>query len=212
MRAKWHLVAITAVVGIGLGFIAILLLARSAQAHCDTMDGPVVKDAKRALSKRDVTPVLKWIQPRYEKEVKAAFAKALTARGKDPKASARSDLRFFETLVRLHRAGEGEPFAGLKPAGQVEPIVAASDQALDRDSVDRLVKLVTDDVAAGIRRRFARASVTRKRADNSVLEGREYVEAYVEYVHYVERLHRAATAKGGHHGEGAEPRAESHRQ
>lgn len=33
-----------------------------ALAHCDTLEGPVIKDAKSALEKKDVTPVLKWVK------------------------------------------------------------------------------------------------------------------------------------------------------
>jgi hypothetical protein len=43
-----------------------------------------------------------------------------------------------------------------------------------------------------------------KHADESIEAGREYVEAYVVFTHYVERLYNDATAKVEHHGnEGA---------
>jgi hypothetical protein len=210
MIAKWRLICLAVMTGIALGITGILLLARSAQAHCDTLNGPVVKDAQRALAKGDVTPVLKWVKPKYEAEVRAVFSKTLSARANDPKAASKNDLKLFETVVRLHRAGEGEPFTGLKPPDQVEPIIAAADQALDRGAADKLVKMVTDDIAAGIRKRFAVAAAARKRADVSVPEGRKYVEAYVAYVHYVERLHDTATAKGGLLDEAARAGSVSH--
>jgi len=107
------------------------------------------------------------------------------------------------TLVKIHRTGEGAPFSGLKPAGAVEPAVAEADKALASGSSDVLVKLVTDDIAAGIKARFEHAADTYKHKDESVALGREFVEAYVAYTHYVERLHQDATGKDAHgaHGE-----------
>lgn len=182
-------------------------MPRMAQAHCDTMDGPVVQAAKVALENKDVTPVLKWVKPEGEVELRAAFAKTLAVRTKGAAAKELADQFFFETLVRIHRASEGEPFTGLKPAGAgIEPAVRAADEALERGSVDKLAKQVTDEAAAGIRKRFAAASEKRKHADQSVAAGREYVAAYVEYVHFVEQLHETATASA-HHEESAESTA-----
>jgi len=165
-------------------------------AHCDTLDGPVVQDARKALDNKDVTPVLKWVQQKDEKAVKAAFTKALNARGK--KNAEAAENHFFSTLVKIHRAGEGEPFTGLKPAGEVEPAVAEADKALASGSVDALVKLVTDDVAAGIKKHFEHAAETYKHKDESVEQGREFVEAYVTFTHYAERIHMDAIGKGTH--------------
>jgi len=180
---------------------------QAAQAHCDTWDGPVVKAAKVALEKKDVTPVLKWVKKDDEAVVRRAFNKALAVRIKGDDAKELADQFFFETVVRVHRAGEGEPFTGLKPAGTViEPTVLAADEALERGSVDKLVKQVTDEAAASIRKLFAKASEKRKLADQNVGAGREYVAAYVEYVHFVERLNETATTSR-HHEELAEPTA-----
>jgi len=179
--------------------LAALLLASSggtASAHCDTLDGPVIQDARKALESRDVTPVLKWVREKDEKAVRSVFQQALKT--KQPAA----ERKFFETLVKVHRAGEGAPYTGLKPAGAVEPAVAAADKALATDSADELVKLLTDDIATGIRKRFEHAAATYKHKDESVAQGREFVEAYVEYTHYVERLHQMAT--GHPHGDHAE--------
>jgi hypothetical protein len=175
-----------------------------ALAHCDTMAGPVIQDARRALEKRDVTPVLKWVREKDEKVVKTSFARALAARGK--KSGEKAEQEFFATLVRIHRAGEGEPFTGLKPAGAVEPAVAAADKSLAEGSADGLMKLVTDAVSKGIRERYELAAETARHKDESVAAGRAYVKAYVEFTHYVERLHEdaAASAEGHHIHHGAE--------
>jgi hypothetical protein len=178
----------------------LIFTPRMAQAHCDTMDGPVVQAAKVALEKKDVTPVLRWVKKDGEAEVKAAFAKTLVVRTKGAEARELADQFFFETLVRVHRAGEGEPFTGLKPAGtEINPAVVEADKALETGSADKVVKLVTDDAAAGIRQRFAEAREKKKHADESVEAGREFVAAYVEYVHYVEGLHETAQGAGAQH-------------
>jgi len=186
-------------------FLAALAVMPSLSfAHCDTMDGPVVHAAQTALSRGDVTPVLKWIKPDDEAEVKRVFNLTLTVRAKGEEARQLADQYFFETLVRLHRAGEGAPYEGLKPSGEQEPIIVAADKALETGSADVLTRQVTDAVRAGITERFARALEARKTADQSVAAGREFVEAYVNYVHFVEHVFQTATASGEHEGHQAE--------
>lgn len=186
----------------GIAAVIALSLAvpQFASAHCDTLDGPVIKDAQAALEKGDVTPVLKWVRKKDEAQIQKAFKQAVAAAKKGAKAREAGEHRFFETLVKVHRAGEGAPFSGLKPAGAVEPAVAEADRTLASGSADALVKLVTEDVAAGIRKRFEHAAETYRHKDESVAQGREFVKAYVEFTHYVERLHTDA-AGGGAHGE-----------
>jgi len=183
----------------GLG--AWLVATRAAYAHCDTLGGPVVSDAKAALEKGDVTPVLKWVKKEREEEIEAAFKKALAVRSKGPEAKELADMYFFETLVRLHRAGEGAPYTGLKPAGEVEPPVAAADKAIADGGVDDLAKEIGRAAEKGVRERFEKLVEAKKRKDESVAAGREYVEAYVIFVHYVEGLHDTIAAGGAHHGE-----------
>jgi len=179
----------------------VLLLAGSAlwpyaaQAHCDTLNGPVVAAAKEALATGDITPVLKWIKPENEAEVREVLKKALEVRGKGLEAQELADMYFFETLVRIHRAGEGAPYTGLN-AGEIEPPVAAADKALETGKVEELVKLVTEKVANSIRDRFKDTLEKKKRANESVNAGREFVEAYVPFTHYVERIY--VTAEGAH--------------
>ena len=163
-------------------------------AHCDSLAGPVVKDAQKALAAGDVTPVLKWVRPADEAEVRAAFAKARNVRGGGSDAGELADHYFFETLVRLHRAGEGAPFTGLKPADAIEPDIAAADRALESGDVERLSAEQGHRLEQAIRNHHAAARLARAHADESVELGRKYVAAYVEYVHLVERA--AALASG----------------
>jgi len=169
------------------------------------MDGPVVRTAQAALSKGDVTPVLKWVKPEHEADVRDAFKKTLAVRALGPEAKDLADRYFFETLVRLHREGEGAPYAGLKPAGQVEPVIAASDKALETGSVEGLTQEIVKLVSDGIRRRFAETMEKKRHADENVAAGREFVSAYVEFTHYVERLHADALGSAGPHVESEKP-------
>lgn len=179
--------------------LLLILTSLPALAHCDTLDGPVVSAAKKALEKGDVTPVLKWVRQAEEPQVKEAFKKTLAVRAKGPEARELADQYFFETLVRLHRAGEGAPYTGLKTE-PVEPAVAAADQALASGKVDHLVNEISEAVAKGIRQRFAQTHEAKGHAEESVAAGRKFVAAYVEFTHYVEKLHMMA-AGGGHHAE-----------
>jgi len=184
---------------VGLAFVSPDVLA-----HCDTMNGPVVMDAKKALEKGDITPVLKWVQRDAEPEIKAAFEKAVAVRSKGAEEQAVADAYLFETLVRVHRAGEGAPYEGIKPEGTpIEPGIAAAEEALASGSADALVKEMTDLMADGIEDRFKHVKEAATHKDNSVEAGRVYVEAYVTFMHYVERLHQDASGPL-HHG------AESH--
>lgn len=165
-------------------------------AHCDTVDGPVVQDARKALAARDVTPVLKWVQEKDEKNIRTAFHKALAAQGKEQQQA--EEKKFFESLVRIHRAGEGAPFTGLKPAGQVEPVISLADKALADGSPDALIGMVADTARKGIGQRYERVAEAFKHKDESVQKGREYVAAYVEYTHYLERLQNSAEGHTAH--------------
>lgn len=177
-------------------FVCICLAGTaSGFAHCDTLDGPVVKSAQAALENGDVTPVLKWIKPEHEQEVRVAFQETLAKRTQDKSA----DMRFFEVLVRIHRMGEGEEFMGLKPSGAQELPIVETDKALASGSVEKVVQMVTHEASAGIRSRFARVMEKKQHVNGSVAEGREYVEAYVELMHYVEGLYTSAEGHGRGH-------------
>src|SRR5512147_306426 len=163
---------------LALAALSLTLVPRTALAHCDTLDGPVVKDARVALDAKDVTPVLKWVSPAKEGAIREAFQHALGVRALGPEARALADRFFFETLVRVHREGEGAPYTGLKPAGTaVDPGIAASDTALETGSADVLVKLLAAEVDKGLRHRFTEAAEARRHAAESVEKGREFVAA-----------------------------------
>lgn len=186
--------------------IGFSLMPCVALAHCDSLDGPVVQDARVALAKGDPTLVLKWVRKEDEGQVREAFREAIAVRAKGDEARALADRHFFETLVRIHRAGEGEGFTGLKLAGSVDPGIAAADKALLSGSGKELAQHMSAAISDGIKKRLALALERKKHAAESVEAGREYVEAYVDYIHFVEGINRLASHGASHkHPEGPVP-------
>lgn len=173
-----------------LAVAALSLAPARVGAHCDSLEGPVVQDARVALEKGDPTPVLKWVNKEREDEIRNAFKQTIAVRAKGDDAKALADRYFFETLVRIHRAGEGEAFTGLKPASDVDPGIAAADKALRSGSAKELAKHMSAAVDEGIQKRFAIALERRKHVADNIEAGREYVEAYVDYIHFVESVNR----------------------
>ena len=173
----------------------LVLSTPNAFAHCDGIDGPVVQSAIKALETGNLNPALIWVQKSDEPEVRAAFEKTLHVRKLSAPAKELADTFFFETLVRLHRAGEGEPYTGLKPAGRdLGPALPAADRALETGSVEPLIKLLSHAVEQGIRHRFQEAAESRPASPTDVEAGRRYVRAYVSFIHYAQRLYDAATS------------------
>jgi uncharacterized protein DUF6448 len=195
--------------------IMIVCVPQALFAHCDTMDGPVVKAARAALVQGDLTPVLKWVKAEHEQEVRAAFAKTLEVRKAGSAARELADRYFFETLVRIHREGEGEPYTGLKPSGtDPGPGIAAADRALSKGSVDELLSSTTAQMTTKTRELYRQAAEKRKHAEESVQAGRDYVNAYVAFIHFMERLQEDLIEPAGHdevHGETEKDSAHPHR-
>lgn len=170
--------------------------ARAASASAaigfDAVDGPVVADARAALAAGTLDPAVKWVQKEDVNELRAVFNQVLAVRAMGPEAQALADRYFSETLVRLYCRGQGEPYAGLKPAGAGRsPAVAEAEKALNQGSDDTLIKLVTDRAAVGVRKRFKTALDKKRRAEQSPEAGREYVGAAVDFFEYVDRLQSA---------------------
>jgi hypothetical protein len=180
-----------------------ILAPTGASAHCDGLDGPVVKAAQTALQTGELAPVLIWVQPKDEAKIKRAFDETLAVRKLNPQAQAFADRYFFETLVRVHRAGENAPYTGLKPPGRdLGPAIPAADKALETGSDEALTQLLIDEVKAGLDKHFKEVTKKKGFEPNDVDAGREYVEAYVTYIHYVEGLYEAAANQpSGHYAE-----------
>ena len=172
-----------------------------ALAHCDTLDGPVVSAARQALDTGNLDLVLVWVQKDDEAELRNAFQKARNVRRAGGEAKDLADTYFFETLVRVHRAGEGAPYTGLKPAGQIEPPVAAADKAIETGKLQPLARLVTGRVERGLHHHFDAVKAKKGYNPADVEAGRAYTHAYVEFVHYAERLYDAAETATPNHAQ-----------
>ncbi len=196
--------------GRAASLVIVMLLAagglQTAGAHCDTMNGPVVTAAKTALETGDVNRVLIWVRHTDEQEVKELFAKTRAVRGLGAGAKEIADRHFFETVVRLHRAGEGMAYTGLKESGVEEPGIAAADRALEAGSDDPLIRELSDAVKRGVAEKYADVRKHKAYRTEDVEAGRGYVRSYVEFIHYVEGIHRALTAAAqeGNAGAGSE--------
>lgn len=192
-------------IALGLAGLGLLFVGTDyASAHCDGLDGPVVKAAQKALQTNNVNLILIWVQKGNEPELRAVFQQTIAVRRFSAESKAVADRYLFETLVRLHRTGEGAAYTGLKPAGRdLGPAIPAADRAIETGRTDALERLLATELRDGLRDAFAKVQATRKYDVNDVDAGREYVKAYVEYVHFVERLHEAVTSRAAGHFEEA---------
>jgi hypothetical protein len=156
-----------------------------ASAHCDTMDGPTIADAQKAIESNNVNYVLKWVTPENEKEISKIFDLTMKVRGLSSESKELSDNYFFENLVRIHRAGEGAPFTGVKPSGTViDPREEAADKSIEVGDLSLLENLVEKDKMPELKERFEKVMSLKDFDVNDVEAGREYVEAYVGFIHF----------------------------
>jgi hypothetical protein len=159
----------------------------TAHAHCDTADGPAVADGRRALEAGNINYARKWIQPDGDAELTEVFTKALAVRKLNPEAAELADRLFLETLVRLHRMGEGVGFTGIQPTGtKIEPIVAAADQAMETGDDREVVALAPADRRVELHRRFEVARGKQRFDVDDVKGARDFVVAYVSFYKYAE--------------------------
>jgi hypothetical protein len=180
--------------------ISILVLATAALfAHCGSLDGPVVQAARQAIASGDVNLVLVWVPPDQESTIRQAFLRTMSVRTLNATAQELADTWFFETVVRVHRAGEGAPYEGLKPAGTaVSGAIRAADTAIATGDVQTLEKMLTAGVQQGLRERFSRVLQSKGYRPASVDGGRKYVAAYVDFIHFAERLEESLTIDREH--------------
>lgn len=176
------ILAAAAIAAIGL----IVLWPRSASAHCDTEDGPAVADGRLALETGDPSPALAWVHAEGDAEVREVFGLAQRVRALGGEARLVADRLFLETLVRVHRAGEGAGFEGIKPAGEIDPVVAAADRSIEVGEIEPLADLVPPERLPELEARLARALALKDHDVKDVEAGRRWVAAYVSFVKYAE--------------------------
>ncbi len=126
--------------------------------HCDTLDGPVVKAAIKALDSGNVNLILPWVPKKAVTELRQAFKKTLHVRKQGKQSREVADLWFFETAVRLHREGEGKSYTGLKSAGlDWGPVVPKAEMAIEKGDARQVITLLTKTVKDELEERFQHA-------------------------------------------------------
>lgn len=161
--------------------------------HCDSLDGPVVRAAAGALERGDVELVLPFVHADGESELRSAFELTQRARSAGGDAQEVADRWFFETAVRIHRAGEGAAFTGLKPAGlDVGPIIPVAEHAIEIGDPTPLVEILVDALRGEVERRFDAMTDARATAEleGTVAAERVYVDSMLGLEVWAHRLHR----------------------
>ena len=181
--------------------LGLLVGPGTAFAHCDTLDGPVVAAARKALDSGNVNLVLVWVRKSDDAEIRKQFEKTVAVRKAGGRAKELADMYFFETLVRIHRAGEGAGYTGLKPAGRIEAPIAAADKSLATGKLQDVAQLISKRMEQGLHRNFEAMMKKKQYNPNDVAAGRAFASAYVEYTHYVERLYDAAETLAPEHAQ-----------
>lgn len=200
MKSKGIMISLKATTAVILLLMLAVLAYTPASAHCDSYDGPVIKDAAKALETNNVNLVLKWITPEQEKEIIPLFNKTYQLKKGDKEVYAIVEKNFLETLVRLHRETEGAPYTGLKPAGTTKQIIQMTDKAIETGNVEDFLVTLNKHIDNVIREKYRKVAELSKVKNNTIAEGREYVKAYVDYTHTVEALHDIMEHSGGHAG------------
>lgn len=182
-------------------FAFVVLYPQQASAHCDTMDGPTAKDGKLALESENLNYALKWIEADGAEELRKIFDQSIKVRALGPDARDLADQYFLESLVRIHRAGEGAPFEGLKPSGvPVDEKISAADKSIETGDLAPLAKLMASELVPELEKRFVKVLKLKDYDSDDVDAGRAYVQAYVSFFKFAEGEDHD---HGHHHGHGA---------
>lgn len=170
--------------------------------HCDSLDGPVVTAARQALDMADVTVVLPYVPQAGEDEVRSAYARVLPLRAVSADVRELADRWFFETVVRVHRAGEGAPYTGLKPAGlDVGPIIPLAEKAVESGDVADVYHALAADLRGQLAERMDRVTRLASRRHDGVPAARAHVQAMLGFEVYSNHLYQAIyTDPHGEHG------------
>ena len=178
-----------------------MLVISPAFAHCDSYDGPVVKDALQALETNNVGLVYKWISTEQEAEISALFTKTYNLKKGDKEIYSLVEKHFLETLIRLHRQTEGFGFDGIKAAGTTKPIVQLSDKAIETGNVENLINQLNGHISKVAEDKYNAVKELEKVKNESPEKGRDYVKAYVMYTHSLEAIHDIVEKVASGHAE-----------
>jgi hypothetical protein len=168
--------------------VSLLILSTNVTfAHCDTMDGPLIKDARQAIALNNINYALKWVSSENEAEIKNAYNQMMKVRDLSPEAKELGEKYFFETLVRVHRSGEGVPYTGVKPSGTpIDEKILAADRSIELGNLSLLTGIESKEKLPELTKRFEKVMSLKNFNVNNVEAGREYIEAYVLFFKYAE--------------------------
>lgn len=184
---------------------ALLFGAQSAQAHCDAVDGPVAKAAQKALENGNIHPVLAYAPAAAEVEIRAAFDKSRKVRVLGGEARALADQAFMETVIRLHRAGEGAAYTGLRAAGtDYGPVIPAAEHAVETGDLTKLKVVLAEQIERALSERLAHVRELQKvsgepRTAAEVSGARKRISAELGLITFAETVHQAIQGKGAEH-------------
>ena len=181
-----------------LTLIFSIITVQPVEAHCDSYDGPVLKDASKALETNNVELIKKWIPAADEAELVALFHKTYNLKKGDQEVYKIVQTHFYETFVRLHRQMEGAPYTGLKPAGTTEKIIVMSDNALESGDIDHLLNALSNHVNSVLKEKYEKVAALDRVKDDSPAKGRQFVAAYVDYIHSIEAVHNMVDGATAH--------------
>jgi hypothetical protein len=168
--------------------------------HCDSLDGPVVSAARRALDANDADLVVPYVDADGEAEVREAFDRTVKVRALGPEAQELADRWFFETVVRVHRAGEGASFTGLKPSGlDVGPVIPVAERALEDGIASELEAILSEEVRHQVHARLDHAMALKAHAGEGVPEARAYVDAMLGLEVWAHHVHQQVLAGAHEH-------------
>ena len=160
--------------------------------HCDSLDGPVATAARLALEQDDVDIVLAYVPVSAEAEVRTTFDAVLPVRRLGHEARTVAERLFLETVVRLHREGEGAPFTGLRPAGlDVGPVIPLAETAIELGDAAPVATFLAGVLQDELHRRFALVTELAARRTQSVADDRAYVSAMLGFEVYSHHVFQA---------------------
>lgn len=188
-----------------IAVVGFMFAAPAAQAHCDSLDGPVARAVQKALQTGNINPVLAYAPATAEAEIRAAFDKSRKVRGINADVRALADQALMETVIRLHRAGEGAAYTGLKAAGaDYGPVIPAAEHAVETGDLTKLRAVLNEEIEHALRERLARVRALRKApleptAAADVPHARERISAELGFVTFAETIRQAAHGRGAEH-------------
>ncbi|HTI85496.1 MAG TPA: DUF6448 family protein [Alphaproteobacteria bacterium] len=183
---------------VGLLFLASLAVSpRMALAHCDSVDGPVAQAVAKALDTGNVNLVLPYAPQAAEAELKGAFGQARAVRVLGGEARALADRSFLETAVRLHRAGEGAVFTGVKPAGiDYGPMVPAAERAVATGDLRPVRAVLAETIEHSLGEKLAHVRALQSapkepKSEAEVAAARERISAELGFITFAESVRQA---------------------